>query len=84
MCTLDFPKAKAASLRSRAHREIRGRRLIQTDASINPGNSGRPLVDESGRVLGIVTSKTFDHNMEGVAFGLPIRDARDRLSIEWR
>ncbi len=66
------------------HREIRGRRLIQTDASINPGNSGGPLVDESGRVLGIVTSKSFDNDMEGVAFGLPIGDARERLSIEWR
>jgi hypothetical protein len=31
-----------------------------------------------------VTSKTFDHDMEGIAFGLPIRDARERLSIEWR
>jgi S1-C subfamily serine protease len=67
-----------------AHREIRGRQLIQTDASINPGNSGGPLVDDNGRVLGIVTSKTFDHDMEGIAFGLPIRDARERLSIEWR
>jgi S1-C subfamily serine protease len=67
-----------------AHREIRGRRLIQTDASINPGNSGGPLVDERGLVLGIVTSKTFDHDMEGVAFGLPIGAARERLAIEWR
>jgi S1-C subfamily serine protease len=67
-----------------AHRDIRGRRLIQTDASINPGNSGGPLVDAGGRVLGIVMSKTFDHGMEGVAFGLPIGEARERLSIEWR
>jgi hypothetical protein len=29
-------------------------------------------------------SKAFDHDMEGIAFGLPIRDARERLSIEWR
>ena len=57
--------------------------LIQTDASINPGNSGGPLVDDGGRVVGIVTSKTFDHQMEGVAFGLPIGEARERLSIEW-
>ena len=66
-----------------AHRDDRGRLLIQTDASINHGNSGGPLVDSSGRVLGIVTSKTFDLGMEGVAFGLPVGEARELLAIEW-
>jgi len=58
--------------------------LIQTDASINPGNSGGPLIDANGRLLGLVTSKTFDAGMEGVAFGLPLAEARERLAIEWR
>ena len=39
--------------------------LIQTDAALNPGNSGGPLVDDEGRVVGIVSRKI---KGEGVAF----------------
>ncbi|MDH5306441.1 MAG: S1C family serine protease [Myxococcales bacterium] len=77
-----FPRSVTRGIVS-AHRDDRGRLLIQTDASINHGNSGGPLVDSSGRVLGIVTSKTFDLGMEGVAFGLPVGEARELLAIEW-
>ena len=48
------------------------------------GEAGSPPIYFEKIVLGIVTSKTFDHDMEGVTFGLPIGDARERLSIEWR
>ena len=50
--------------------------LIQTDAAVNPGNSGAPMVDAaSGRVLGIVTSKLVDEQIEGIGFGVAIDDA---------
>ena len=44
-------------------------RVMQTDTPVNPGNSGGPLIDSNGTVVGIVTSKL--ENNEGMGFALP-------------
>lgn len=49
--------------------------LVQTDASVNPGNSGGPLIDEKGKVLGIVASKLVKYGIEGLGFAISINDA---------
>lgn len=49
------------------------RSMLQTDAAINPGNSGGPLVDRSGRVMGInVSIFTESGASDGVGFAVPI------------
>lgn len=44
---------------------------IQTDASINTGNSGGPLVNSRGELLGVVNSKLSGIGIEGIAFAIP-------------
>jgi S1-C subfamily serine protease len=55
---------------------------IQTDAAINPGNSGGPLVDSSGRVVGINQQiKTTSGGGEGVGFAVPIDAVKRSLDM---
>ena len=54
--------------------------LLQTNAQVNPGNSGGGLFNANGELVGIVNAKQSATEVEGIAFAIPINNVLDILS----
>jgi len=50
-------------------------RVMQTDAAINSGNSGGPLCNVNGDVIGVTNMKLVNSGVEGMGFAIPVEDA---------
>ena len=56
------------------------RNLMQTNAAVNPGNSGGGLFNDRGELIGIVNAKTSETGVEGLGFAIPIDDVKDIIN----
>lgn len=53
--------------------------FIQTDAALSPGNSGGPLINMKGEVVGINSLKISGRNVEGIGFAVSINDVKQHI-----
>jgi len=58
-----------------------GLKFIQSDASISPGNSGGPLFDKLGNVIGISVAKYNTSSAEGLGLFIPLKDAFSSIKL---
>jgi serine protease Do len=76
----DLPNTQTVGSLSAMSREItvEGVRMtvLQTDAAVSPGNSGGPLINSKGEVIGIVSAKSVDESVEGIGFAIPANIAK--------
>lgn len=80
-CPLELEQTVSAGIISAKGRSVEGAgsvRLLQTDAAINPGSSGGPLVNLRGEVVGITTAiASEDGGYQGIGFAIPINLIKD-------
>jgi S1-C subfamily serine protease len=80
---LGYRDSVSVGVLSGKNREVDGSgyAYLQTDAPVNPGNSGGPLVDAWGGFIGLVTHKVSGDGVEGLGFAISVDSLRQAFDI---
>ncbi|MFZ1692151.1 MAG: trypsin-like peptidase domain-containing protein [Flavobacteriales bacterium] len=65
-------------------RKIEEKVYLQTDVAVSPGNSGGPLLNTKGEVIGVIQGKLVGKGLEGLGFAAPIERVMELLRIQVR
>jgi serine protease Do len=73
-----FESTVTEGIISNTDRVVNGNKIsyFQTDVAINAGNSGGPLIDKNGKIVGIATLKYARSGFEGLSFALKSNDVK--------
>jgi serine protease Do len=76
---LGLDRSVSEGIISLTNRVLEGRLFVQTTAQVNPGNSGGPLFNLRGEVIGINDLKLVGIGLEGLSFAIPINALKEFL-----
>jgi serine protease Do len=76
---LGFERTVSEGIVSVRNRAIGGQLFIQSTVQVNFGNSGGPLIDMRGQVVGVNNMKIVDFGVEGMNFAVPVNAVREFL-----
>jgi S1-C subfamily serine protease len=78
----DLSQTLSKGIISSIRKQANGSKIIQTDASISLGNSGGPLIEKGGNLLGIVNAKLVGMGVEGISFAIPANEITRCLALK--
>ncbi len=81
--SLELSQTISRGIISAVRSDPNGLTLIQTDVSVNPGNSGGPLIKKPALFIGVVNSKISGRNVQGLGFCTPSSDIQKQLLVDF-